>query len=47
MTENPEEMIVVIKTGTPAEVKPAQKQSEKYWDGLNADKDKTSKEAYE
>ncbi|MDO8805243.1 MAG: hypothetical protein Q7R35_12510 [Elusimicrobiota bacterium] len=45
MSENPQEIITVIKTGTPAEVKQAQKQFEKYWDGLRDDKDKAAKEA--
>ncbi len=45
MTENPQEMIAVIKTGTPVEVKQAQKRFEKYWDGLRGEENKTTKEA--
>ena len=45
MTENPQEIIAIIKTGTPAEVKQAQKRFEKYWDGLRGDEHKMVKEA--
>src|SRR3989338_1106649 len=45
MTENPQEIIALIKTGTPAEVKQAQKRFEKYWDGLRDDENKADKEA--
>jgi len=45
MTETPQEIIAVIKTGTPAEVKQAQKRFEKYWDGLRGDEHKAAKEA--
>lgn len=45
MTTNPQEIISVIKTGTTAEVKQAQKLFKKYWDGLRGDENKAAKEA--
>lgn len=45
MTEKPENLIAVIKTGLPSEVREAQKQFEKYWHKICADKSEESKKA--